>query len=91
MYPNELFLHKKPTGTPAELQEFAKTVLKYFFETYPLDESLEMLWRMIQQSFYTKRFVLTDAERGNLIAYYENLHAVILAASIVNEELKKPA
>ncbi|WP_165503599.1 hypothetical protein [Pedobacter hiemivivus] len=46
---------------------------------------------MIQQSFYTKRFFLTNAERGNLIAYYENLHAVILAASIVNDELNKLA
>ena len=90
MYPNEQFLNKRPSGTKAELHEFAKTVLKYFFETYPLDESLENLWTMIQQSFYTKRFVLTNAERGNLIAYYQDLHTLLLAANIVNDELKKP-
>ena len=87
---SQLFLHKRPSGTKAELHEFTKTVLKHFFETYLLDEALENLWIMIQQSFYTKRFVLTNAERSNLIAYYQDLHALILAANIVNDELKKP-
>ncbi|WEK18822.1 MAG: hypothetical protein P0Y49_18770 [Candidatus Pedobacter colombiensis] len=91
MYSTDQFLHKRPSGTKAELNEFVKATLKDFFETYPLDESLENLWLMIKQSFYTKRFVLTNSERANLIAYYETLHTVILAASIINDELKRPS
>jgi len=55
-----------------------------------LDDSLEYLWRMIQQSFYTKSRILPNAERANLIAYYEHLHSLILAISIVNVELERP-
>ncbi|SDJ54511.1 hypothetical protein SAMN04487898_103215 [Pedobacter sp. ok626] len=90
MYTPDQFLHKRPSGTKAELNTFAKTKLKEFFETYPLDDSLEYLWRMIQQSFYTKSRILPNAERANLIAFYEYLHTMILAASITNDELKSP-
>ncbi|SDL87922.1 hypothetical protein SAMN04487898_12742 [Pedobacter sp. ok626] len=89
MYTPEQFLHKRPSGTKAELDTFVKTKIKEFFETYSLDDSLEYLWRMIQQSFYTKRSVLPNDERANLIAFYEYLHTLILAANIVNDELKK--
>ncbi|MNK02878.1 hypothetical protein D3C87_207080 [compost metagenome] len=90
MYTPDQFLHKRPSGTKAELNTFAKTKLKEFFETYPVDDSLEYLWRMIQQSFYTKSRILPNAERANLIAFYEYLHTMILAASIANDELKSP-
>jgi hypothetical protein len=90
MYTPDQFLHKRPSGTKAELNAFVQNTLKDFFDIYTLDDSLEYLWRMIQQSFYTKsRRILPNAERANLIAYYEYLHTLILAASIVNDELKK--
>ncbi|WEK20502.1 MAG: hypothetical protein P0Y49_05045 [Candidatus Pedobacter colombiensis] len=83
------FLHKQPSGTKAELNAFANARLKNFFDTYPNDEGLENLWIMIQQSFYTKRFVLNNAERANLIAFYQDLHELILATRIINDELKR--
>ncbi|MNJ98391.1 hypothetical protein D3C87_161570 [compost metagenome] len=90
MYAPDQFLHKRPSGTKAELDTFVKTTLKNFFETYSLDDSLEYLWRMIQQSFYTKSRILPNAERANLIAYYEHLHSLILAISLVNNDLERP-
>ena len=41
MYTPEQFLHKRPSGTKAELDTFVKTKIKEFFETSSLDDSLE--------------------------------------------------
>lgn len=91
MNDNRFYLHKRPSGTKAELQEFARNVLKNFFDDYFLDDSLDMLWKAIQQSFYSKHSVLKNYERTNLIIFHQDLHALILASSIVNEQLKQPA
>ncbi|WEK18365.1 MAG: hypothetical protein P0Y49_16365 [Candidatus Pedobacter colombiensis] len=83
---HEQYLHKRPSGTKAEQQAVANEVLKSFFADYPLDDSLDYLRQMIKQSFYTKKEFLNNVERANLIAFYEHLHPMIMATSILYGE-----
>ncbi|TCC98701.1 hypothetical protein [Pedobacter hiemivivus] len=83
---HEQYLHKRPSGTKAEQQEVANEVLKSFFSVYSLDDSLDYLRQMIKQSFYTKKEFLNNVERTNLIAFYEYLHPMIMATSILYED-----
>ncbi|WEK19218.1 MAG: hypothetical protein P0Y49_20795 [Candidatus Pedobacter colombiensis] len=82
---HEQYLHKRPSGTKAEQQAVANEVLKSFFADYSLDDSLDYLRQMIKQSFYTKKEFLNNVERANLIAFYEHLHPMIMATSILYE------
>ena len=79
------YLHKRPSGTPAELNDIASNILKSFFDDYSLDDSQALLWEMIQQSFYTKSAILNHIERSNLICFYERLHELIMAGSMIND------
>lgn len=79
------YLHKRPSGTTFELNEIAKDILQSFFEDYDLDQSQALLWEMIQQSFYTKKAILNRIERSNLICFYERVHELILAGSMIND------
>ena len=78
------YLHKRPSGTTTELNKIAKGILASFFEDYDLDFSQAQLWHMIQQSCYSKKAILSDIERCNLIAFYERVHELILAGSLIN-------
>ena len=82
------YLHKRPSGTMAELNDIAKGILTSFFEDYDLDFSQAQLWHMIQQSSYSKKAILSDVERCNLIAFYERVHELILAGSLINDHHK---
>ncbi|WEK21173.1 MAG: hypothetical protein P0Y49_08470 [Candidatus Pedobacter colombiensis] len=90
MYPYEHYLHKRPSGTKAELYAFANNVIKSFFENFTLDESLDQLRQMSLHGFFRENDEFTNPERCNHIAFYESLHILILASSIFNDELKKP-
>ena len=79
------YLHKRPSGSYAELNDIAHNILKSFFNDYNLDDSHAMLWEMIRQSFYTKSAILNSIERSDLICFYERLHEIILAGSMIND------
>ena len=79
------YLHKRPSGTLAELNDIARQILTSFFDDYNLDDSHALLWEMIQQSFYTKSAILNSIERSNLICFYERVHEMILAGSMIND------
>ena len=83
---HEQYLHKTPSGTKAEQQAVAIDLIKSFFSDYSLDDSLDYLRQMIKQSFYAKKAFLNDVEKANLIAFYEHLHPLIVATSILYED-----
>jgi len=80
---HQQYLHKRPSGAKAEQQEVANEILKSFFADYPIDDTLEYLRQMMTQSYYTKKEFLNNVERANLIAFYEHLHPMIMATSIL--------
>jgi len=48
---NDLYLHKRPSGSEEEFDTTAKEILKTFFEDYGLDEAHNNLWKLLKASF----------------------------------------
>ena len=73
-----------PKGTEAELKASAESSIQLFFEEYDLDESQDLLWQIMKHCFFNPSTALAVPERENLVSFYENLHQMILAASILH-------
>ncbi|WEK19442.1 MAG: hypothetical protein P0Y49_21955 [Candidatus Pedobacter colombiensis] len=84
MINNDEYFQSRPKGTEKELKALALDTIELFFEAYDLDESQDLLWQILKQSFVNPFSTLDVKERANLISFYENLHRVILAASILH-------
>lgn len=80
------YLHKLPSGTPNELNAFAVNTFDHFFSSYDLNESHHLLWQLIRQAFVNKQTTLTAIEQQNLISFYEALHEMIIASSILHSK-----
>ena len=77
------YLHKLPCGTPEELKVFAVNTLDSFFRDYNLGECHQLLWRLMREALVKKHATLSTNEQQNLISFYESLHEVIIASSIL--------
>jgi hypothetical protein len=77
------YLHNRPTGSEEELSAFANETMSNFFSDYNLDDCHESLWQMMKQCFFVKNWQLSKDQRANLVDFYESLHKMILASSIL--------
>lgn len=82
----KMYLHDRPKGSKEELKDFATETMYSFFRDYDLDNCQESLWQMMKQSFFVKHWQLSRDERSYLIDFYESLHKMILASSILYNE-----
>ncbi|MNK00812.1 hypothetical protein D3C87_186040 [compost metagenome] len=78
------YFQSRPKGTETELKQLAKDSIQFFFDEYDLDESQDLLWQLVKQSFSSTSSTLSAQERENLMSFYENLHQMILFASILH-------
>lgn len=78
------YFQSRPKGSEAELKALAADSIQLFFDEYDLDESQDLLWQIMKQSFFSTSSRLDIKERENLISFYENLHQMILATSILH-------
>lgn len=78
------YFQSRPKGTEAELKASAESSIQFFFEQYDLDESQDLLWQIMKHCFFNPSTALTIPARENLLSFYENLHQMILAASILH-------
>lgn len=78
------YLHKLPTGTPEELKVFAVNTFDSFFIDYNVSECHRLLWQLMKQAFLKKHATSSLIEQQNLISFYERLHEMIIASSILH-------
>ncbi|MCD0487611.1 hypothetical protein LPB86_05185 [Pedobacter sp. MC2016-14] len=86
MTTTELYLHKRPIGSEAELKTYAQKVLETFYIDYELDDAQAMLWQIMVPAFINSNPLQSNEEKQALVLFYERLHELLLAAAMLHNQ-----
>ena len=82
MKTSELYT-QKAYHNEGDLESHAREVMKSFFADYEVGMCHELLWTMMKSVFIGEESTLTAVERTDLVSYYERLHEVLVAGSVL--------
>ena len=83
MKTTELYLHRKAYHNEGDLENHARDMMKSFFEDYEVGMCHDLLWTMMKAVFIGEESTLSAVERTDLVSYYERVHEVLVAGSIL--------
>jgi len=86
MKTTELYLKGKACSSEVDLESHARDVMKFFFEDYEIELCHELLWTMMKSMFIAEESTLSAVERMDLVSYYERVHEVLVAGSVLYGE-----
>ena len=83
MKTTELYLDRKACSSEVDLDSHAREIMRSFFEDYEIGMCHELLWTMMKSVIISEESTLDTVERMDLVSYYERVHEVLVAGSIL--------